>query len=183
MGKAKNKENKQGFLGGVFDFLEVAMYALVLVAVLFAFCVRIVEVDGDSMNDTLSHGDRLVLVKAFYTPQRGDIVVIHRDNNEVPLIKRVIATEKQLVEINFDKGIVKVDGVEQYEPYIAELTTDAQDYDGPVEVPQGCVFVMGDNRNASTDSRDARIGCVDTRCIGGRLIVRLMPFSKFGLVD
>ena len=100
-----------------------------------------------------------------------------------PLIKRIIATEGQLVEINFDKGIVKVNEEELYEPYIAELTTDEQDYDGPFEVPEGCVFVMGDNRNHSTDSRTEEIGCVDTRYILGKAYFTMFPVKSFGVVQ
>ena len=178
MGKAKNKENKQGFLGGVFDFLEVAMYALVLVAVLFAFCVRIVEVDGDSMNDTLSHGDRLVLVKAFYTPQRGDIVVIHRDNNEVPLIKRVIALEGETISINNQTNQVFIDGELLDEPYVNYPHVPGLESD--VTVPEGHVFVMGDHRNNSSDSRS--LGCFDVDDIIGKAVLRFYPFDQFGAV-
>ena len=103
--------------------------------------------------------------------------------SDQPIVKRVIATEEQVVDIDFDKGIVYVDGVALDEPYIAEKTTRPIDFDGKVKVPKGCVFVMGDNRNKSTDSRDNDIGMVDTRYIIGHEILRIMPINKIGLVD
>ncbi len=178
MDKAKKGGEKQGFLGGVFDFLEVALYALVLVAVLFAFFVRIVEVDGDSMNDTLTHGDRLVLVKAFYTPQRGDIVVIHRDNDAMPLIKRVIALEGETVSIDSKTNQVYINGEILNEPYVNYPHVPG--LESYVTVPDGHVFVMGDHRNNSSDSRT--LGCFDVDDVIGKAVLRFYPFDQFGTV-
>ena len=133
------------------------------------------------MNPTLLHGDRLIVSNLSKNYEQGDVVVfVAPEYMDEPLVKRIIATEGQLVEINFDKGIVKVDEQVMYEPYIAELTVDAQDYDGPIEVPEGCVFVMGDNRNRSTDSRTDEIGCVDTRYILGKAYFVMFPVKSFG---
>ena len=97
-------------------------------------------------------------------------------------MKRVIAVEGQTVDIDFDRGIVYVDGEPLDEPYIAEATTEEQDFIGPIKVDEGCVFVMGDNRNHSTDSRTETIGCVDKRCIMGKVYFTLYPLKNFGSV-
>ena len=168
----------------IFDWLQSIVFAIIVCVLLFMFVARVVTVDGGSMNPTLLHGDRLIVSKLSKSYEYGDVVVfVAPDYMDEPLIKRVIATENQLVEINFDKGIVKVDEQELYEPYIAELTVDAQDYDGPFEVPKGCVFVMGDNRNHSTDSRTKEIGCVDTRYILGKAYFVMFPVKSFGAIQ
>ena len=160
------------------------VFAIIACVLLFMFVTRVVTVDGGSMNPTLLHGDRLIVSNLVKDYEQGDVLVfVAPEFMDEPLIKRVIATSGQLVEINFDKGTVKVDGVEQYEPFIAELTTDAQDYDGPIEVPEGCVFVMGDNRNHSTDSRTKEIGCVDTRYILGEAYFVMFPLKSFGPIQ
>ena len=168
-------------------YLHDFVFWITGILLVFLLLFRIVVVSGPSMNETLVHGDYLLLVNnLFYAePKQGDVVVISKNSfeNGEPIIKRVIATGCQLVEINFDKGIVKVDGEERYEPFIAELTTDSQDYDGPVEVPEGCVFVMGDNRNHSTDSRTTEIGCVDTRYILGEAYFVMFPLKSFGPIQ
>ena len=165
----------------VFDWLQSIVFAIIACVLLFMFVARVVTVDGDSMNPTLLHGDRLIVSNLSKNYEQGDVVVfVAPEYMDEPLVKRIIATEGQLVEINFDKGIVKVDEQVMYEPYIAELTVDAQDYDGPIEVPEGCVFVMGDNRNRSTDSRTDEIGCVDTRYILGKAYFVMFPVKSFG---
>ena len=168
----------------IFDWLQSIIFAIIACVLLFMFVARVVTVDGGSMNPTLIHGDRLIVSNLDKTYEQGDVVVfVAPEFMDEPLIKRIIATEGQLVEINFDKGIVKVNEEELYEPYIAELTTDEQDYDGPFEVPEGCVFVMGDNRNHSTDSRTEEIGCVDTRYILGKAYFTMFPVKSFGVVQ
>ena len=165
----------------VFDWLQSIVFAIIACVLLFMFVARVVTVDGGSMNPTLLHGDRLIVSNLSKNYEQGDVVVfVATEFMDAPLVKRIIATEGQLVEINFDKGIVKVDEQVMYEPYIAELTVDAQDYDGPIEVPEGCVFVMGDNRNRSTDSRTDEIGCVDTRYILGKAYFVMFPVKSFG---
>ena len=168
----------------IFDWLQSIIFAVIACVLLFMFVARVVTVDGSSMNPTLLHGDRLIVSDLAQNYEQGDVVVfVAPEFMDEPLIKRVIATEGQLVEINFDKGTVKVDGEELFEPYIAELTTDSQDYDGPVEVPKGCVYVMGDNRNHSTDSRTTEIGCVDTRYILGEAYFVMFPLKSFGSIQ
>ena len=99
-----------------------------------------------------------------------------------PIVKRVIALEGQTVDIDFDAGIVYVDGSPLQEDYVNSLTLEPEDFTEPVTVPEGCIFVMGDNRNRSADSRSARLGCVDTRCIIGKALWRIAPLGKFGTV-
>ena len=169
--------------GDLFDWLQCIVTALVACVLIFVFVGRTIGVVGSSMVPTLEQGDRLIISKLFYTPQQGDIVVLQKDSfADYPLIKRVIATEGQTVDIDFDAGVVYVDGVALDEPYTAEPTVVREDFDEPVTVPEGCIFVMGDNRNRSTDSRTDSIGCVDTRLIMGKALLRLTPLSKFGTI-
>ena len=129
------------------------------------------DVVGSSMYPTLEDGDKIIVSNLFYTPKQGDIVVFRKDEyREEPLVKRIIAVEGQTVDIDFERGIVYVDG----EPL------DPENFIGPVEVPEGCIFVMGDNRNASTDSRTTEIGMVDERCIMGKVYFTVFPLKNFG---
>ncbi len=168
----------------IFDWLQSIVFAVIACVLLFMFVARVVTVDGGSMNPTLLHGDRLIVSNLSKNYVQGDVIVfVAPEYMDEPLVKRIIATEGQLVEINFDKGIVKVDEQELYEPYIAELTADQQDFDEPIQVPEGCVFVMGDNRNRSTDSRTEEIGCVDTRYILGKAYFVMFPMKSFGPIQ
>ena len=133
---------------------------------------------------TLHDGDKMLVSNLFYTPKAGDIVVFKTDNYDPDraLVKRVIATEGQDISIDFDRGIVYINGVPKEEDYIAELTKTKLDFIGPQTVPEGCVFVMGDNRNASTDSRKKEIGMVDRRMILGRAYYVIFPISEMGWI-
>ena len=163
------------------DWLQCIVSGIVICILVFTFLLRVVGVVGSSMVPTLEEGDRLVISHLFYTPKYGDIVVLRKTEfSDEPLIKRVIATEGQTVDIDFTEGVVYVDGVALSEPYVNSTTNEREDFTGPVTVPEGCVFVMGDNRNRSTDSRSGRIGCVDQRLIIGKAYLRLMPLHKFG---
>lgn len=179
-----NKEQKKGgFTETCFDFVSIIATAVVAVAFVFLFIFRTVGVVGNSMLPTLEWGDRIILSALYTEPKYGDIVVTCQpsvsDAIEDTLVKRVIATEGQTVDIDFNKGIVYVDGVALDEPYINEPTTDREDFRGEITVPEGCVFVMGDNRNHSTDSRDRRVGFIQEEYIMGKALFRLMPFGKF----
>lgn len=168
----------------LFDWAEALVTALSLIVLVFALVVRLIGVVGSSMYPTLNEGDQLIISNLFYEhPKQNDIVVLTKENfMEEPIIKRIIAVEGQTIDINFHTHEVSVDGVILDEPYIAELTERAEGMVFPQKVPEGCVFVMGDNRNNSTDSRDLRIGMVDNRYILGRVLLRVYPFSKFGNV-
>ena len=167
----------------LYDWIQCIVVAIIVCVLLFSFVVRLVDVVGDSMYPTLENGDKIIVSNLFYDPQPGDIIVFRKDEyRDQPLVKRIIAVEGQTVDIDFNRGIVYVDGEPIDEPYIAEPTTESQDFVGPITVDQGCVFVMGDNRNHSTDSRDARIDCVDVRCIMGKVYFTLFPLKNFGSV-
>ena len=165
------------------DWIQCIVSALVVCILVFTFAFRVVGVIGTSMVPTLEERDRLVISKLFFTPQRGDIVVLRKlDFMEEPIVKRVIATEGETVDIDFTEGVVYVDGVALDEPYVNALVHEPEDFTEPVTVPEGCVFVLGDNRNKSTDSRCALVGCVDTRLILGKAYFRLTPLNRFGKI-
>ncbi len=183
-----------------FDWLDVITVALVLVVLVFTFVFRVATIDGNSMLNTFHNGEKVVISNAFYTPKYGDVVVISRnynsepdktEHNSQPIIKRVIATEGQTVSIDFQNGIVYVDGKQLVEKYTATPTNNpvdvknAKELEKGVKVPENCVFVLGDNRNNSSDSRDSNLGnrgdgMVDTKFILGKVRLRIFPFSKFG---
>mgnify|MGYP002512277377 CR=1 FL=1 len=148
-------------------YLHDLVYLLAVIMLVFILLFRIVIVDGTSMNQTLLHGDYLLLMSnTFYrNPQYGDIVVISKDSFDDgdPIVKRVIATEGQTVDIDFYAGIVYVDGIALDEPYVNTPTNTEGGMLFPLTVEDGCVFVMGDNRNNSTDSRDADVGLINTK--------------------
>ena len=161
--------------------------ALVFLVVVFAFFARVINVDGESMVPTLHHRDLLFLQCINYEPEQGDIVVLRKSFAEIdsPIVKRVIAVGGQTVEIDYSTSTVYVDGVPLDEPYINEamlMPSSDKERGTYWEVPQGSVFVMGDNRNASADSRNADLGTVDTRYILGRAICVLLPFQDFRML-
>lgn len=163
-----------------FDWIQCIVSAVIFGILVFVFIGRVMGVDGTSMVPTLHHNDKFVMSNLFYTPKAGDIVVIKTDAfGDTPIVKRIIATEGQTVDINFDLGVVYVDGVALEEPYTNAPTLAREDFVGPVKVPPGHVFVMGDNRNASTDSRSSLVGLVDTRRILGRVLIILLPAEDF----
>lgn len=167
----------------VYDWIQCIIFALVFCVLLFVFAVRMVNVVGHSMVPTLEQSDKVVISNLFYHPKQGDVVVLRKQTlMQEPIVKRIIATEGQTVDIDFDDGVVYVDGKALDEPYVNEPVHDRENFEGKITVPEGCVFVMGDNRNASTDSRDARFGCVDTRYIMGRVYFTLFPVKNIGVV-
>lgn len=164
----------------VFDFLEMLMKALVIVTLVFTFLLRIVGVQGTSMVSTLQDQDRLILSSMFYQPQKGDIVVVSLpDLFTEPIIKRVIATEGDVINIT-DEGEVMLNGERLDEPYTHD-PTNKKSLDYPMTVPQDCVFIMGDNRNNSTDSRN--FGCVNQKNIMGHAVFRIFPVNNIGPLD
>jgi signal peptidase I len=168
----------------VYDWINCLSIALIICVIIFAFFIRLIDVKGTSMNPTLNNNDKMLVSGLFYSPKAGDVVVFKKDEYDPDraLVKRVIATEGQVVNIDFDKGIVYVDGVPLEEDYIAELTYNKLDFIGPQTVPEGCVFVMGDNRNASTDSRKTEIGMVDSRLILGKAYMVVYPLNQIRII-
>ena len=195
---ASAPQKEQG--GFFFDALEMFVWALAILLVVFTFAFRLCRVEGASMENTLYEGENLVLYSLAYKPQRDDIVVFHltdaEPNLEKMLVKRVIATGGQTVEINFKYKTIWVDGV-LYADEHATLKNNADEiidrylsnrpnweYDikndkMTVTVPEGHLFVLGDNRNFSRDSRDSDIMFVDERCVLGKVILRVAPFTVF----
>ncbi len=168
----------------LYDWIQSLLFALILCIFLFIFAFKIIDVNGSSMVPTLRNGDKLLVSNLFYTPEAGDVVVFQPDSYDPDkaLVKRVIATEGQEVSIDFDNGIIYIDGIPIEEYYINETTTTKLDFIGPKTVPEGCLFVLGDNRNASTDSRKKEIGMVDTRMLLGKAYYVLFPLSDFGKI-
>lgn len=181
-------EENSGFSGYIFRWIKAFMAAMIVIVLLLTFVFRQVTVNGDSMNNTLKSGDRLLITNFLtgikYTPENGDIVVI-ADNDKYSelIIKRVIATEGQTLKINYDTGEVSVDGVILYEPYINGKTIRLKDPPVlPDVIPEGYVFVMGDNREHSIDSRSRKIGLVPVENILGKAEVRIYPVNSIGSV-
>ncbi len=166
-----------------YEWIQCVVVALVCCILIFVFLARVIDVKGHSMVPTLQDKDKLIITRLVGEYKRGDIVVLQKDSySEDAIVKRIIAVAGQTIDIDFDAGIVYVDGEALDEPYINELTHKHLDFTGPVEVPEGCVFVMGDNRNNSTDSRRSTIGFVDTRSILGKAIFRILPIKSIGLI-
>ena len=164
----------------LYDWIQSLMVALIFCVILFSFLLRLIDVSGPSMNPTLYEGNKMLVSDVFYKPKAGDIVIfknVDDNNEEKALVKRVIATEGQEVNIDFEHGIVYVDGEPLEEEYAAEPIHNKLDFIGPKTVPEGCVFVLGDNRNSSRDSRSSSIGMVDARLIIGRVYAIVYPIG------
>ncbi len=189
---AATAERQKTFL----SYLHDMVFALTGILLVFMLLFRLVVVSGPSMRQTLEDGDNLILMSnVFYNnPKYGDIVVACKDDYKdgEPIIKRVIATEGQTVDIDFDAGIVFVDGKALDEPYTNTPTNLPEGTKFPLTVEKGHLFVMGDNRNDSKDSRDPQIGLIDKREILGRAIFLILPgenpetkqrdFSRIGVI-
>lgn len=166
-----------------YDWLQMLTFVLVGVVLVFTFLRMVIGVSGTSMYPTLHHQDIMVIQRVGYTPAQGDVVVLRKDSFlEEAIVKRVIAVAGQEVEIDYDANTVYVDGVALDEPYINQEDEDVMvERSGMVyrefTVPKGCIFVMGDNRNGSTDSRYAELGMVDTGYVLGRALCVAFPFS------
>ncbi len=185
-GKQPAPKEKTDIIGTAYELTEMLATVTVVVMLLFAFILRLNIVDGQSMEQTLFHGEYLAVSDLFYEPTPGDIVIIHdisQDGYENPIVKRVIATEGQTVDIrcDFHNWHLYVDGEEINEDayrYIATDTLLLPEYKFPITVPEGEIFVLGDNRNHSADSRQIEIGTIDERCVVGKAWMRVMPFDR-----
>ena len=181
--KNQNTEKTEGS-GSILEYLHDVVYILALILVLFTFCMRVVIVSGSSMFSTLVDGDYLLLINRPLCGEleQGDIVVasMERFKDGEPIVKRVVATEGQTVDIDFRAGIVYVDGVALEEEYTYTPTHLSEGMEFPLVVEEGCLFLMGDNRGDSRDSRAPEIGQVDEREILGRAVFLLMPGTGTG---
>lgn len=197
----KNESKAARFWNEVRSLAETVLISLFIMTMIFTYIFRVVTVKGESMENTLFPEDRLLTTAWCGEPKQGDIVIISadeavllaEDNSLIyktglgkHIVKRIIATEGQSVNIDFDRGAVYVDGVMLDEPYITSLThMDEGAFTGqyPIEVPEDCVFVLGDNRLVSKDSRSAEVGFIKVESIVGKVIFRLSPFDEFGFID
>lgn len=193
--ETENKPEKSTTANEILEWLEVLCVAIISVVMIFCFFFRVARVDGNSMKNTLHNNDRIVITNFGYEPKQGDIVVVSRNaensiqaqsTSEEPIIKRVIAVGGQTVDIDFETGTVYVDGVALQEDYLGSPTYDKGDVDFPLYIPEGHIFVMGDNRGDSLDSRFSRIGdggIIDNRYVLGHAIFRFLPFNQIGVLD
>ena len=165
-----------------YEWARSLVAAVLFITLVFTFAVRMMGVSGPSMIPTLQDGDRLIVINAALcgTYRVGDIVIARKESfDEKPIVKRVIATGGQTVDIDFDLGRVYVDGALLEEEYINDLTYLEEGTEFPLTVPEGSVFLMGDNRNHSNDSRDERLGPVDERLIIGKAVFLLFPGKDY----
>ena len=173
-----SKEQKKDGGRDLYEWVQALVCSVLAVVVIFTFVVRLIGVDGFSMLPTLQDGDRLLVLNSmfYHDYQYGDVVVLRKASFlEEPIVKRVIATEGQTVDIDFGAGVVYVDGAALEEDYVNDLTFLEEGTEFPLTVPKGSVFVMGDNRNHSNDSRDSRLGTVDARYVIGRAVLLAFP--------
>ena len=163
----------------LYEWVQSLVGSVLVVVAIFTFVIRMMGVDGHSMLNTLQHGDRLLVVNSmlYHDYKYGDIVILRKNGvfDDDPIVKRVIAVEGQTVDIDFTEGIVYVDGEALEEDYIREPTYTAEGTEFPLTVPEGSIFVMGDNRNRSDDSRNSALGTVDTRYVIGKAVFLLFP--------
>ena len=182
--KEEKKEEKLGWKKSVVLYLHDWLFLLIAIFLLFLLVFRVIVVSQDSMFSTLWDGDYLLLLSNvfYHEPEQGDIVVISKKtfDDGRPIIKRVIATEGQTVDIDFENGIVYVDGEALQEDYINNLTTNDEGMAFPLTVEENCIFVLGDNRGVSLDSRSPQIGQIDRREILGKALFLMIPGTHHG---
>ena len=174
----KQQEEKRENGRELYEWVQALVGSVLVVVLVFTFVIRLIGVDGHSMVPTLQDGDRLLVLNSMlYDDYKyGDIVVLRKETFlEEPIVKRVIATEGQTVDIDFDEGVVYVDGQALEEDYIREPTYLDEGLAFPIAVPEGCIFLLGDNRNNSMDSRDPSLGPVDVRCVIGKAVALVFP--------
>jgi len=196
MRRGKREERPQRKGNDAYEWVQALVCSVLVVVVVFTFVIRLIGVDGRSMVPTLQHGDRLMVLNSLlYDDYKyGDVVVLRKESFlQDPIVKRVIATEGQTVDINFATGAVFVDDELLEEDYINEPTYLEEGTEFPLTVPEGSIFVMGDNRNHSSDSRDSRLGTVDARYVIGKAVLLAFPgpdydtgkreFSRIGGIE
>lgn len=197
--RLKKEEQASDWRRDLFDWLQLLVIVLVIVVGMFTFVVGVIGVDGSSMYPTLHHRDLMLVQRIAYEPEAGDVIVLRKDGTfeDRALVKRIIATGGQTVYIDYTANTITVDGEVLSEPYInyehdaeygddymaLRYDLDSQYVNREFTVPEGCLFVCGDNRNHSSDSRAAELGMVDECYVIGRVLMVFFPFSNFGIVD
>ncbi len=183
--KPVESKKKPSPVSGFVELAEVIVGSLVTAILVLTLICRTGVVDGTSMVPTMHHGDRYLISDLFYTPEQGDIVVFRPEvdgDNEL-WIKRVVAVEGQTVYINPNDYKVYVDGKALDEPYLDGAATLPKSTENPITVPEGSVYVLGDNRSISHDSRYKDLGCVPVSHLAGRVVLRFWPLSDFGFCE
>lgn len=195
----EKRSRKSNLLGDIFEYFELFIFSACAVLLLFSFVTRICRVDGPSMLNTLHDGEMLIVSDFFYKPERGDVIVFHQTGDQPgslnePIVKRIIATGGEWMSIvRNESGALTVIIFDENKENPVILEEEYANYDngpghysypdGLFQVPEGCLFVMGDNRGNSQDSRAQSIGFVDSRRVLGKVICRITPLSKFGKVN
>lgn len=184
----KEQKPRGRFFSETFNWIETLMGVLVVFVVVFTFFVRLIGVQGSSMVPTLDDHNIMLVSNLGYTAENGDIIILRKDGfyNDQPIVKRVIATGGDVIDINSETGDVSVNGEVLEELYIAEKIDPLKSVGNmtyPIMIPEGSIFVMGDNRNHSTDSRWTDLGVVDERYIIGHVITVVYPFNRIGTVS
>ncbi len=175
--------NSEGVMAGFFDWIRCVLFAISIVVICLTFVFRLVDVDGSSMDNTLATNDKVIVTNFMYTPKNNDIIVIsHGFDYPDPIIKRVIATEGQTLKLDYENNRIIVDGVVIDEPYIKDTTFSGNKGDNviPEVIPEGKLFVLGDNRKVSLDSRKKEIGLIDVENVIGKAQFIAFPFDHFG---
>ncbi len=180
----EEEPEKESFRSSLYTWLQCLACALTVLILLCTFVGRIIGVDGNSMVPTLHDHDLILLQGLGYTPKAGDVVVLtQRSFSDTPIVKRVIATGGQTVDVDYADNKVYVDGVVLDEPYLGErMKVPTWPVEDHIEVPEGSICVFGDNRNHSTDSRSPLVGTVDARCVLGKALLVLFPIGDFGVI-
>lgn len=173
------EEPKKSWVREMLEWIVTILVAFVIAMIIRNFIFTVAMVDGESMLPTLTHGDRLIVWRLGYEPEKNDVIVFQQDGKP-PYIKRVIATEGDTVSIDYNTHTVSVNGKILNEEYILEPTVLRGDVSFPLVVAEDHIFVLGDNRNNSSDSRISSVGQVKEEDIMGKAIIRIFPFSKFG---
>lgn len=176
-------QKTDGAATNIYDWIRSILFAVAVVVFCLTFLFRLVDVEGTSMVDTLQNSDKVIVTNLFYTPKDGDIIVIsHGAEYKNPIIKRVIATEGQTISVDYKNDRLVVDGVVLNEPYIDGSTfgNNIGDNTIPEVIPKGKVFVMGDNRKISMDSRSTEIGLIDVNNVIGKAQLVVFPFNDMG---
>ena len=201
--KAQAEQEKLTPAVAILEYMEMFVFAVVFVILLLTFALRLCEVDGPSMDNTLTEGERLLISDLFYSPKQNDIIVFHLTDSpnphyNKPIVKRVIATGGQFVKIDYvqnqvfvsnddvftEDEIIDESGYAYFSANYGGTWREATQNEPPeiFAVPEGKLFVMGDNRNNSADSRNKDIGFVDEECVLGRALCCVMPFSAFRIL-